>query len=170
VGQLSPNQEVGQTLGIGFLTADKPGPAWNRLLTHAYGRDTGWLLPEALLVVALGIVLTRRRIRSDLVFAGILLWGTWLVILVVLFSTTAINSYYLASLTPAIAALIGIGGKLAWEHRESVATRMVVLGSVLLTAAYCWWLVPRSGTGVPGWLRTAVVAVAVATISTPRWR
>ncbi len=164
VGQLSPNQELGRTLGIGFLTAPTPGPAWNRLLIRAYGRDTGWLLPVALLIVVLGLLFARRRTESDLVFAGILLWGTWLVILVVVFSTTAINSYYLGALSPAVAALLGIGGKLAWERRQAPATRWVVLAAVLVSAGYGWWLVPSAGTGVPVWLRPALVGVAVAAV------
>jgi 4-amino-4-deoxy-L-arabinose transferase-like glycosyltransferase len=162
VGQLTPNQELGQTLGIGFLTAAPPGPAWNRLLTRAYGRDTGWLLPLALLIAVLGLIFTRRRIGSDLVFGGILLWGTWLVILAVVFSSTAINSYYLGALSPAIAALVGIGAKLAWERRQESTTRWIVLAAVLLSACYGWWLIPSAGTGVQEWFRPALLGVAVA--------
>ena len=48
------------------------------------------------------------------------MWGTWLVVLLIVFSaSTTINPYYLAALSPAIASLLGMGVALAWEHRAS---------------------------------------------------
>jgi 4-amino-4-deoxy-L-arabinose transferase-like glycosyltransferase len=167
VGQPSPNVEMGRTLGIKFLSAPEPGPTWNRLLSGYDGRDAGWLLPGSLLVVAVGLPLRRGRPRTDPVRAGILLWGTWLVVFGVVFTLSAtINTYYLAALAPAVAGLLGIAAKLVWDGRHQVATRAALIGVVLLTAGYAVWLLPDRGTGLPTWLRPTVVGLGVvATVS-----
>ena len=153
VGQPSPNAELGHTLGIPILSAPGPRPAWNRLLRGPYGRDIGWLLPAALAMVPLGLAARWRRPRTDLVRAGVVLWGSWLIILTVVFSASAtVISYYLAALAPPIAALVGIGGSLAWQHRRSTLTQAVVVGVVVLTTRYGYWLLPSSGTGLPEWV------------------
>ena len=101
VGRPSPNVELGRALHIAVLELPPPRPAWDRLLTRSYGLDIGWLIPATLVVVVAGLMHCRRRPRTDLVRAGIVLWGTWLVVFGVFFSTSpSINSYYLAALSP----------------------------------------------------------------------
>jgi len=165
VGQSTPNQQVGRTLGISFLAARPADPAWNRLLTGSYGRDTGWLLPAALVVLPAALVSRRRRPRTDLVRAGMVMWGTWLLVLGVVFSETAINTYYLGALSPPIAALIGIASKLAWDARRSVVTLLTLLGVVLLTAGYGYWLLPVAGTGLPTWLAPVALSLGVLAVA-----
>jgi len=163
VGQASPNAQLGRTLHIPFLSVPAPRPAWNRLLQGPYGRDTAWLLPAALVSLAAGLVARRRQPRIDPVRAGVILWGTWLLTLGVVFSVSAtINDYYLAALTPAIAATLGIGADLAWRARQTLAAQITVAASVLLTVGYAAWLLPSSGTGLPGWLKPAAVVFGVA--------
>jgi len=163
VGQPSPNVEMGRTLGIEFLSAPEPGPTWNRLLSGADGRDAGWLLPGSLLVVVVGLPWRRRRPRTDPVRAGLILWGTWLVVFGAVFTlSAAINSYYVAALAPAVAGLLGIATKLVWDGRHHVATRAALIGVVPLTAGYAVWLLPGRGTGLPSWLRPTVLGLGVA--------
>lgn len=163
VGQPSPNVELGRTLHIPALELPPPHPAWNRLLTGSYGLDTGWLIPTALVIVVAGLIGRRHRPRTDLVRAGIVLWGTWLLMFGAFFSATpSINSYYLAALSPAVAGLIGIGGSLAWANRRAGATRIAVVSVVLLASVYAYWLLPGSGTGLPGWLAPAVLGLGIA--------
>jgi 4-amino-4-deoxy-L-arabinose transferase-like glycosyltransferase len=165
VGQPSPNTELGRTLGIPVLSAPGPSPAWDRLLRGPYGRDVGWLLPVALAMVPLGLVARRRRLRTDLVRAGVLLWGSWLVVLTAVFSvSTTVNSYYLAVLAPPIAALAGIGGSLAWQRRRSALTQIAVVSVVLLTAGYGYWLLPPSGTGLPEWLAPVLLGLGLLVV------
>jgi 4-amino-4-deoxy-L-arabinose transferase-like glycosyltransferase len=165
VGQPSPNTELGRTLGIPVLSAPGPSPAWDRLLRGPYGRDVGWLLPVALAMVPLGLVARRRRLRTDLVRAGVLLWGSWLVVLTAVFSvSTTVNSYYLAVLAPPIAALVGIGGSLAWQRRRSALTQIAVVSVVLLTAGYGYWLLPPSGTGLPEWLAPVLLGLGLLVV------
>jgi 4-amino-4-deoxy-L-arabinose transferase-like glycosyltransferase len=109
-----------------------------------------------------GLVARRREPRTDPVRAGFVLWGTWLVVLGVAFSASAtINAYYLAALAPAVAALIAMGSTLAWDLRRRVAARVAVMAAVLFTAGYAAWLLPASGTGMPGWLAPTVLGLGV---------
>ena len=165
VGQPSPNAELGRTLGIPVLIRPGSAPTWDRLLRGADGRNIGWLLPAALAVVPLGLVARRRRTRTDLVRAGVVLWGSWLIILSVVFSASAtVLTYYLAAMAPPIAALVGIGGSLAWRQRRSAATRIAVIAVVLGTTAYAAWLLPSSGTGLPAWLAPVVVGLGLVVV------
>ena len=174
VGQASPNATLGRTLGTPLFSQAEPPPEANRLLTADYGHDTGWLLPGAVLSAAAILVARRRRPRTDLPRAGAVLWGTWMVVLAVVFTvSTTMNSYYAGALSPAVAALLGIGGALAWERRRSPATLAVTAGVVLVTVGYAAWLLPPEGTGVPPWLAPAVAVlglVAVALIAWSAWR
>ena len=94
--QLAPDQ----TIPVAPANAD-------RLFTGNLGRDTGWLLPAALLAALWGIASRRRRPRGDGLRACFVLWGAWLLILGVTFSAaTYVQTYYTAALTPAIAAIL----------------------------------------------------------------
>ncbi len=163
VGQASPNQLLGRTLGTPLFSQAEPPPAWNRLLAHAYGRDTGWLLPAALVAFVWVLLARRRHPRTDLVRAGALLWGVWLVVLGVVFTvSTTMNSYYAGALSPAVAGLLGIGGALAWERRHETGVLLGTAGVVLVTTGYGAWLVPAQGTGLPSGLAAALIVVGLA--------
>ena len=167
VGQKSsPNELLGDTLGTALFTQASPPPAWNRLLTASYGRDTGWLLPAAL-IAAIAIVVARRRApRTDPWRAGALLWGVWLVVLGIVFSvSTTMNSYYAGALSPAVAGLLGLGGALAWAHRGRQSVVLLSAGTVLITVVYATWLLPPQGTGLPPWLAPTVVVVGLVAVA-----
>ena len=92
-----------------------------------------------------------------------MLWGIWLIVLAAVFSvSSAVNSYYTAALSPAVAALIGTGIALAWQHRERAWSWLAVGAALLATAGYALWLLPSSGTGLPSWLRPALIGLALA--------
>jgi 4-amino-4-deoxy-L-arabinose transferase-like glycosyltransferase len=162
-GEASPNQVLGRTLGTPLFSQAEPPPAWNRLLTGGYGHDIAWLLPAAL-VAAVAVLVTRRRDpRTDLVRAGALLWGTWLIVLGVVFTvSTTMNSYYAGALVPAVAGLLGIGAAVAWARRDRVGVVATVAGTALVTVGYAAWLLPPAGTGLPSWLAPLAVALGVA--------
>ena len=165
-GDQTPLQLLaGQSIGVGSaITAPAAGPG--RLLRGDLGRDTGWLLPAALVIAAWGIASRRRRPRGDPLRSCFLLWGGWLVILAVTFSlTTTINAYYTAALTPAVAAILGAGAAAAWSPERSAAGRRIGLAVILAaTAGYAAWLV-AAGHGAPGWLVPAVIAAGLAAIA-----
>jgi 4-amino-4-deoxy-L-arabinose transferase-like glycosyltransferase len=139
--QASPNQLLTQSIGLSIPPPAPPG--WNRLLKGPLGRDTGWLVPPALVSLVAGLVVTRRRPRTDRLRVHFLLWGSWLLALAASFSvSSSLNAYYTAALSPPLARLVA-GGALA----------------------YAAWLLPNEGTGLPGWLGIGVVVVgAVSTV------
>ena len=99
-----------------------------------------------------------------------LLWGTWLVTLGVVFTvSTTMNSYYAGALSPPVAALLGIGGALAWERRRERVTQAVTAGIVVVTVGYGAWLLPGRGTGLPPWLATVTVLVGLAAVVLVVW-
>lgn len=170
VGQASPNQVLGRTLGTPLFSQAEPPPAWNRLLTRSYGRDTGWLLPAAVIATAGILVARRRKPRTDLPRAGALLWGTWLLVLAVVFSiSTTMNSYYAGALSPAMAGLLGIGSALAWEHPGEAWIAVVTAGTVLITVGYATWILPTRGTGLPNGLAAAAIALGVLAVVALAW-
>ena len=166
VGRPSPNQVMGRTLGISFLAEPAPAASATRLVEGAPGRDTGWLLPASVIVVPVLLWSRRRRPRTDLLRASVVLWGCWLVVFAAVFSVSAINWYYLGALSPPIAALLGIAASQAWANRTLFAVRAVVASVVVVSVAYAAWLLPSAGTGVPSWLEGATVALALLAVGT----
>lgn len=126
--------------------ADRSRPGWSRVVSGPVGGDVGWLLPTALCVLVGGLVALRRRPRTDPLRAGLLLWGGWLITYAVVFSSAAtLMNYYLAMLSPAVAALCAIGVKLALDSRTGHwAMAIGLLASavcpILLTSAALDWL------------------------------
>ncbi len=172
IDQATPNQLVNRTIRLGL--AISPPPSWHRLLSGELGRDTAWLLAAAVLALMAGLLVQRRKPRTDLVRAGLVLWGVWLVTLFAVFSVAStINTYYTAALSPAVAAILAIGLALAWQHRERAWSWLALSATALATAGYATWLLPASGTGLPSWLRPAVIglgAAAVCCTAAAAWR
>ena len=99
----------------------------DRLLVDAFGVQFAWLLPVGLVGVAGGLWLTRRRPRTDIRRAGLVLWGGALLTSMAVFSFMEgiFHEYYTVVLAPPIAISIGLGGHLMWEARDRVVVRMV---------------------------------------------
>ena len=107
-----------------------------------------------MIALVAGLAARHREPRTDLIRAGLVLWGIWLVMLFAAFSAaTTINTYYTAALSPAVAGLLGTGIALAWRRRDRVWSWLVLGLAVAGTADYAAWLLPASGTGLPPWLR-----------------
>ncbi len=175
LNQPSPNEVLFETIGLGHLPSTPEG--WNRMLVGPFGEDTGWLIPASVVALGFGLVARRRRPRGDPLRASLLLWGTWLAVLIAVFSvSTTINSYYVSALTPAIAGVVATGLAIAWEHRSSPIGRVVVAVTVLGTAIYGAWLVPAQGVGVSSWIGPVTLAAgsaaALAAVGSTlvRWR
>jgi 4-amino-4-deoxy-L-arabinose transferase-like glycosyltransferase len=169
--------------GFGRLTGDETGSVgggggnggmWGetglgRLLDPEIGGQVGWLLPTALLLLAVGLWLTRKAKRTDAVRASLVVWGGWLVVTAATFSFMAgiFHAYYTVALAPAIGALVGTGAWLLWQHRTSLVAAGVASAAVSLTTVLAFFLLGRTPDFLP-WLRWAVlvlglvVALAVA--------
>ncbi len=161
VDQASPNQLLTRAIGLRF---GSPAPGWDRLLNGGVGHDTAWLIPAALIALV-GCLLAGRGREGRLLRVSVALWGTWLIVLLVVFSASStINPYYTAALSPPIAALLGTAGALAWERRSNSWVRLAVATTVVVSAAYAVWLLPGRGVGLVAGLPEAVIVLALAAI------
>ncbi|CAM4164142.1 glycosyltransferase family 39 protein [Kibdelosporangium persicum] len=166
--------------GDGGMVAGGPGGAAafggesgpGRMFGEAVGGQISWLLPLALIALVVAAVLGFRRFRrfapADTAGrAGWVLWGGWLVVNALVFSLQEgiFHPYYTTVMAPAIGALIGAGAVWAVRmYREPKRIGWLVLpASIAVTAAWAWVLTSRD-TAWHGWLRWAVLGVAVAAI------
>ncbi len=148
-----------------LLTAETMGikPSWHRLLAGPFAADGGWLLPAAVVGVLGALISRRRQGRRDPLRAAIVLWSGWWLVLAVFFSAgTYLNSYYVAALVPAVAALCGAGiaacGSRPWPAR----VRLIVAATVVGCVGYGAYLVSDTVTARLGLTVVALVAVAAA--------
>lgn len=156
-------QLVHQGRSLGLATSKVP-PGWHRLLTGVLGRDGAWLIPAALLSLALIGWSRRRTDRRDPVRSAAVLWGCWLAITFVAFSEGRyLNSYYVAALSPAIAAIVAVGVAEVMRTRAGVWRSALLAGCVIATSGYASYLV-RRGSDVPAWLVPTLVAAAVVSV------
>ncbi|GHJ44675.1 hypothetical protein Cs7R123_20170 [Catellatospora sp. TT07R-123] len=160
--------------GFGRLTGEEVGSVggaggWGetgalRLFGTDLAGQAAWLLPAALALLAVGIAVTWRRPRTDLVRAGFVLWGGWLLVTGLVFSFMAgiFHAYYTVALAPALGALTGAGAVLLWRLRDR--SWAVAVAAAVLTGTG-WWaytLLGQAADFVP-WLRWLVLVGALAT-------
>ena len=163
--------------GWGGFGAQTHGVA--RLFSGEFAFEIGWLVPAALLAIVIVIVARRHAPRTDLVRAGAMLFGGWLVIdgLVLSFMNTNIHPYYCLSIAPAVAAMIAIGVHELWRNRESRLYRLGLAVMILGTGTWSWWILGRNAGWLPP-LRWTILALTViasipilmSLISRPRGR
>ena len=111
------------------------------------------------------LISRRRRGRRDPLRAAVVLWGGWWLVLAVFFSAgTFINSYYVAALVPAVAALCGTGiaacGPGPWPAR----VRLIVAATVLGCVGYGAYLMSGTASG-PVVLTVVALVVAAAAVA-----
>jgi 4-amino-4-deoxy-L-arabinose transferase-like glycosyltransferase len=157
--------------GLGRLSGDEtgsvgggPGRGWGstgilRLFVNEIGGQVAWLMPAALVlgVAALWLARSQAGIR-----AAIVLWGTWLLTTALTFSFMAgiFHAYYTVALAPAIAALVGVGAWVLWQHRDSLVASGIMSFTVALTSVLAWFLLDRTADFLP-WLRWAVAGLGL---------
>ncbi len=136
-----------------------------RLFAADVGGQVAWLLPTALVLLVVGLVLTRRAPRTDRVRGSLLAWGGATVVTALVFSFMSgiFHQYYTVALAPGIAALVGIGGAQLWRHRGSWAGRVGLAAVVAGTAAWAVVLLARTPDFAP-WAPWAVGATGVVAV------
>ncbi|OCB55592.1 mannosyltransferase [Mycobacterium vulneris] len=141
-----------------------------RLFTGEFGFEIGWLLPAGLLAVVLVLISRRGRPRTDLVRAGAILFGSWLLIdgVVLSFMKSMVHPYYSLSLAPALAAMFAIGIAEMWRRREDRLGQIGLTTLLLGTAGWGFWILGRNGSWLPP-LRWAILVVAVAATIALLW-
>jgi 4-amino-4-deoxy-L-arabinose transferase-like glycosyltransferase len=157
--------------GFGRLTGNETGSVggggrggvWGATgLTRLFGADMGtqisWLLPAALILLVVGLYVTRRAPRRNRTRAALLLWGGWLVVTGLVFSLGRgiIHPYYTVALAPAIGGLVGSAGYLVWAHRHLPLARWVLALTTAATAVWAFVLLDRTPAWIP-WLRVTIL-------------
>jgi 4-amino-4-deoxy-L-arabinose transferase-like glycosyltransferase len=157
LGRISGNETGSVGGGNGWGT-----PGLGRMFSSAIGGQISWLIPSALILLAVGLFLRGRAPRTDARRAAYVVWGGWLLVTMVTFSLMAgiFHEYYTVALAPSIAALVGMGAAEAWEHRARA------IGSVTLAAATAaaatWSFILLSRADWQGWLRITVLVLGLA--------
>ncbi|MEV6347711.1 glycosyltransferase family 39 protein [Actinoplanes sp. NPDC051851] len=133
-----------------------------RLFESEQGGQIAWLLPAALIVLVAGLVITARRTRTDLQRAGLIVWGSWLLItgLVFSFMQGIFHAYYTVALAPAIGATVAMGVALLWKHRGNIVASLTLGATIAVTAYWSYVLLGRSSDFLP-WLRLPVLIVGI---------
>jgi 4-amino-4-deoxy-L-arabinose transferase-like glycosyltransferase len=142
-----------------------------RLLDQQLAGQIGWLLPLAVVGLLAASWQRRPRLPLDRRQGSLVLWGMWLLTMVVFFSIAGMfHRYYLVMLAPAIAALVGIGVVALWKDYRSPGRRgwllplvpvgMAVVQDYVLSAYEGWplWLVP----GISGLCLLAAGVLVIA--------
>ncbi|AKZ56706.1 putative integral membrane protein [Streptomyces ambofaciens ATCC 23877] len=136
---------------------------WDRMFDSEIGGQISWLLPAALILLAAGLVATRRGGRTDPARASFLVWGGSLLTTAAVFSYMAgiFHQYYTVALAPYLAAVVGMGAAVLWERRERVWASLALAAAVTATAAWGYVLLDRTPDYLP-WLRWAVLVGGLA--------
>ncbi|WP_328396949.1 glycosyltransferase family 39 protein [Nocardia sp. NBC_00416] len=134
-----------------------------RLFGASVGGQIAWLIPAALILSLTAIALRGRAARTDRRRATLLLFAGWGLVTGLVFSLMegTFHQYYTVALAPAVAAAAGVGGVAVWRERDRWGVRLVLAGTVALTALTAWILLGRTDGFVP-WLRWLVLAVGLA--------
>ncbi|HVV35724.1 MAG TPA: glycosyltransferase family 39 protein [Acidimicrobiales bacterium] len=163
--------------GFGRLTGNERGsvgarhtaagrPAWGqtglfRMFDRHFGGQASWLMPAALLLLAVVGVVTARRARTDRTRAALVIWGGWLVITTLTFSLGRgiIHEYYTVALAPGIGGTIGVAGIFVWNARRDLWARITMAAATVLTGVWAAVLIGRTPSWLP-WLVPAVLGPA----------
>lgn len=141
----------------GGFEGGSPGPL--RLFNRELGGQISWLLPLALLGIAVAAWQTRFRLPLGRRHEALVLWGGWLVGFGAVFSFASglFHPYYVTMLAPAIAALFGAGLVAMWKdyHRHLwrgwllpfalVVTAALQIPIVAYYPGWTTWLIPALG-------------------------
>jgi 4-amino-4-deoxy-L-arabinose transferase-like glycosyltransferase len=164
------------SVGGGATAGTMWGPTgWNRLFIEAFGGQISWLIPGALILLAVTLLLTVRRARTDITRASLLIWGGTLLLTgaVISFAQGIIHPYYTVALAPAIGALVGIGSAYLWARRGNWTARLGLGAALAATATWSFVLLGRTPDWFPG-LRYSVLVLGLASaillVALPRVR
>ncbi|MFJ9148806.1 ArnT family glycosyltransferase [Streptomyces sp. NPDC102270] len=159
-GRLSGDEtgSVGGGGGGGGGTGMWGETGWDRMFNSEIGGQISWLLPAALILLAAGLVATRKLTRTSVTRGAFLVWGGSLLMTMVVFSYMAgiFHQYYTVALAPYMAAVIGMGAGILWEKRAELWASITLAASVVAAAAWSYVLLNRTSDYLP-WLKYLVL-------------
>jgi 4-amino-4-deoxy-L-arabinose transferase-like glycosyltransferase len=186
-GNLPPNGQPGQfpgqdgnnprnNAGGPGMLAETGQPGVLRFFQAPLAKEMSWLLPFALLAVIPAAF--SRRIKLPTISneqRGLILWGGWLLTCLVFFSIAGFfHNYYLATLSPALGALVGIGfsGFEKLNERSHLWSGLGLLAVAAATLFFQFCLVTQLGlNGAWRWIAGALLGVAgVAWLVSILWK
>ncbi|MFK4103659.1 ArnT family glycosyltransferase [Streptomyces sp. NPDC019531] len=153
------NGEETGSVGPGGGTVSAWGETgWNRMFNSEIGAQISWLLPAALILLAAGLVATRKLKRTSVTRASFLVWGGSLLITLVVFSFMAgiFHQYYTIALAPYMAAVVGMGAGILWEKRAEMWASLSLAAAVVAGSAWGYVLLNRTPDYLP-WLKWLVL-------------
>ncbi|MEI7742727.1 MAG: glycosyltransferase family 39 protein, partial [Chloroflexota bacterium] len=139
-------------------------PGLLRMFNAQWAGEISWLLPPAAVGLLAGLAGTLRAPRTDPRRAAFLLWGTWAIVHVLVFSLMSgiVHPYYAVAIAPAAAALTGGGLMELWRARSRTPLAGVALAGLLVLGSWwSWQVLERTPDFWPG-VGMAAVFVAVA--------
>ncbi|MEU5664856.1 ArnT family glycosyltransferase [Streptomyces longwoodensis] len=158
LGRLS-GDETGSVGGVGGGaggTGQWGETGWDRMFTSEVGGQISWLLPAALVLLAAGLVATRRARRTSVTRGSFLVWGGSLLMTTVVFSYMAgiFHQYYTVALAPYLAAVTGMGAGLLWERRREPWASLTLAAAAVAAATWGYVLLHRTPDYLPSlrWL------------------
>lgn len=166
-------------IGTPWTHVPQPGsltgtPGLLRLFISNAASQVAWWIPLALAPLitllyhpwrTIKHAIYQRRITAQQ--GAVILWGMWLLTMVVFFSQAIfINIYYLALLSPAIAALAGIGLTTCWSAIYAGRwQRWLVVGSIMGIVVEQSIILSHDQNWNP-WMLPVIVLLAVITLCT----
>jgi len=137
-----------------------PGPL--RLLNQPLAGQIGWLLPLAVVGLLVASWQRHPRMPLDRRQQSLVLWGTWLLTQVMLFSVAGhFHAYYMVTLAPAVAALVGVGVVALWRDYRSPSWRGWLLPLTLTGMAVLQTHILATYLDWSGWLSPAIVGLCL---------
>ena len=145
-------------------------PGVFRFFRAPLAKEMSWLLPIAIAAMLLAAFSGRVRLPvTSNQHKGLILWGGWLVTCLVVFSVAVyFHSYYLGIISPALAALVGMGiGRIVkLNDRSPLLSAAALLAAAGATLAFEYRLVRQFGlNGSLIWPAAALLAAAVVDFS-----
>ncbi|WP_405165712.1 glycosyltransferase family 39 protein [Nocardia sp. NBC_01499] len=133
-----------------------------KLFTGEIGFEISWLLPAALLAFAVVLVSRWRAPRTDQFRGAALVFGLWMVIDGIAFTTMkgGMHAYYTLAIGPAVAGMFALGVHEAWRRRDEVFGRIGAAALIIATGGWAFVLLNRNAEWLP-WLRWTLLTVSV---------
>lgn len=142
-------------------------PGLFRFFTQPLSKQMSWLLPFALVSLALAAVGSRIRLPLESgAHKSLILWGGWLVTCLVFFSAVSgiFHAYYAIMLAPPLGAMVGIGFALLWDWGGTRSWPGVFLAIVaVVTLAFQAFAISQYGLS-PAWIAVPVFALMLGGI------